>query len=179
MQRRMTCQIPTDVMEPTITKGSTIAVDTSYYYNNQPERWDVVVFTAPEIEQMQFDLGQKKIDNCPSKAIVNAAADIYTEQQILLRPHVFYVKRIMGLPGERIRFTESHILCDGKELHIPRDIQRCYSAFKSYENYQFGAIEYLVPENCVYVLSDNLAKGKDSRHIGAISLHNMTGRVIL
>jgi signal peptidase I len=176
----MTCEMPTDVMEPTIPRGSVVAVDTAYYYHNEPQRWDVIVFTAPNIEQLQFDLGRRKVrPDCASALAANAAAEIHERENVLLRPHLFFVKRVVGLPGERIRFTEAEILCDGVALHIPRDIRRCYAGFPGHADYAFGSTEYLVPENSVYVLSDNLAKGRDSRYFGAVSLHNLIGRGIL
>lgn len=166
-------------MEPTIPKGSVVAIDTAYYCNSAPDRWDVTVFTSPEIEQMQWGLGKQKANVEAGGGIVNAAANIFEEQGVLLRPHLFYVKRIVGLSGERIRFAESNILINGKELHIPRDISRCYFSFDECMNYEFGAEEYTIPEYNVFVLSDNLAKGKDSRQIGGVSIHNIVGRVVL
>jgi len=180
VQRRMTCEMPSNVMEPTIAKGSVVAVDTAYYYENEPQRWDVLVFTAPQVEQMQFDLGRQKIAPEPIAAVVNAAADLHARESVLVRPHLFFVKRIVGLPGERIRFTPEAIMCDDQPLHVPRDLARCYVRFKDCADYAFGGTnEYVVPFNSVFVLSDNLTAGKDSRRIGAVSLHNVIGRVIL
>jgi len=119
---------------------------------------------------MQFDLGRKPVAAGESGAIVNAAPDIYKEEDVLLRPHIFYVKRIVGLPGESIHYTDSQILCNGKDLHIPRDIRECYTTFENYTGYEFGAEEYLVPDEHIYVISDNLGSGRDSRHLGALPL---------
>lgn len=175
----MTCEMPTDVMAPTIAKGSIVAIDTAYYYQNSPDRWEVVAFTSPEVEQMQFGLGRRKLESETGGGIINAAAEIFEEKEVLLRPHVFYVKRIVGLAGERIRFSESSIFINDKELHIPRDISPCYRGFDEYKTYKFGAEEYNIPDYTVFVLSDNLAKGKDSRQIGGVSIHNMVGRAVL
>jgi signal peptidase I len=139
----------------------------------------VAVFTSPEVEQMQFGLGRRKLENEGGGGIINAAAEIFEEKQVLLRPHVFYVKRIVGLAGERIRFSESNIFIDDKELHVPRDISPCYGGFAGYKSYKFGGEEYTIPEYTVFLLSDNLAKGKDSRQIGGVSIHNMVGRAVL
>jgi len=180
MQQRMTCQMPTDVMEPTISKDSIVAIDTSYYYHNEPLRWDVAVFTAPNVEQMQFDLGKRKLNSdCVPGLAADAAAEIFNAKNVVLRPHLFFVKRIVGLAGERIRFAETEIFCDGKALHIPRDIRPCYTRFKGSEEYPYGGEEYLIPDHSVFVLSDNLSKGRDSRQFGAVSLHNMIGKVTL
>jgi len=175
----MTCEMPTDVMEPTIRKGSIVAIDTAYYYKNEPDRWDIAVFTSPEVEQMKFALGRQKVNSEAGGGIVNAAAEIFEEKQVLLRPHLFFMKRVVSLEGERIRFSEANIFIDGKELHIPRDISSCYSRFDDFMSYKCGAEEYTIPHYSVFVLSDNVAKGKDSRHFGGVSLHNMIGRVVL
>lgn len=178
MNRRVTCQVPTDVMEPTILKGSIITADTSHYYNYPPERWDIVIFAAPEIERLYYDLGSKKLGTRVSGAIVDAAVDIFEKDKVLLRPHIFYVKRIVGLPGERLRLTNTNIICNGKELEIPRDLRNLYGTFSGREDYQFGGNDYLVPDDCVYVMSDNLAKGKDSREIGGVPIGTLIARVI-
>jgi len=183
-------RIPTDVMEPTIAKGSTIVVDTLYDVQRRPERWDIVVFAAPTIEHMGEDLGKKRlpVHNSPGSMmherewnetdrilyspIVNAAADVFERQNIVLRPHIFYVKRVVGLASEVISFTVPPLMVNGKELEVPDNLQRMYAA-------HFRSQEFRVPENHVYVLSDNLTKGKDSRHIGSIPLDFVIGRVVL
>lgn len=178
MNRRSTCFVPTDVMEPTLKKGSTIVVDAAHYFVNEPIRWDLAVFFAPELESLYQDLGQKRIEATKCGLIANAAVDIFEREGFLARPHIAYVKRIVGLPGERIAFTKSAILCDGEPLEPPRDLQKVYRSFPEFESYKFGATEHEVPKDSVFVLSDNLKKGKDSREVGPVKVGNLSARVV-
>src|SRR4051812_18516143 len=107
MYRRMTCAMATDVMAPTVRKGQHIVADTEYYVHNAPRRWDVVLFWAPQLEKMGPELGKKRVDvrDGNALAIANAAVDILENpadpaNPMVLRPHLFFMKRIVGLPGE-------------------------------------------------------------------------------
>jgi signal peptidase I len=178
--RRATCQVPTDVMEPTILKGSEVVLDTAYYYHNPPKRWDIVVFFAPELEELRYDLGRVKVPDADAKSatIANAASDIFQNTGFPVRPHIIYIKRIVGLPGELIRFEPSQILCNGVPLKILRDLQPCFSSFPHCASYRFGATDCLVPDDSVFFLSDNVARGKDSREIGPVKIGNFVGRIV-
>jgi len=166
-------------MEPTIRRGSTIGLDTVYFTKNEPKRWDVVVFGSPTLEGLYENLGQKKIEASKTELIANAAVDISQEENVVVRPHIFYIKRIVGLPGESLRFTQRDILCNGKPVVVPRDIHRCYRHFEGYERYRYGADEFLVPDDNLFLLSDNLSGGKDSREIGTVPISLLMGLVIL
>jgi len=182
---RMVCEVPTDVMEPTIKKGATIVADLSYYANNRPQRWDVVLFWAPELEEMGPSLGRSRIDARKCGAIANAACDIFEHGMDVvlpgttLRPHIFYVKRVVGLPGERLRFRSDSILLDGRPILVPPDLRGCYTRFERTDDYRFAAKEeYEIPEHHLFVLSDNLRSGKDSREIGGVTMDNLFARVV-
>jgi len=58
--------VPFDSMEPTIPTGSEVVGDVSYYSNNRPQRWDVVVFSPPGSKSGQF---VKRIVGLPGETI--------------------------------------------------------------------------------------------------------------
>lgn len=82
-------KVPTEAMEPTIKKGDTIWVDHQYYENHQIERFDIVLFVAPE----HGDPHQGK------------------ETKI--------VKRVIGLGGDQIQLVAGKLLMNGVELRQP------------------------------------------------------------
>jgi signal peptidase I len=183
MKRRQMCFVPTDVMEPTLKKGSRIVIDLAHYLTEKPQRWDLVVLGAPELESLGEKLGQVRIPATKCGAIANAACDIFEEQRgdpvpFLPRPHIFYVKRIVGLPGERIAFTESAILRNGKPLEVPPALRKVYRGFSNHTKFKFGAKEHAVPRDSIFVLSDNHEKGKDSREIGHVKMDYIFARVV-
>lgn len=181
MIRRFACTVPTDVMEPTIRRGSEIVVDTRAYDSKKPQRWDVVVFFAPELENLREQLGTVRLPAQKCGAIANAACDIFEKDQWLVRPHIMYVKRLLGLPGERLQFRDGEVLRNGKPLRIPADMRKLYGRFETptFTSARHGAKEVEIPKDHVFVLSDNHARGKDSREIGAVPAAHIVGRVVL
>jgi len=78
-----------------------------------------------------------------------------------------YIKRIIGLPGERIQIANNEIKINGKKLsedYIPQD-------FKTY-----GEINYQIKDNEYYVLGDNRELSNDSRIWGPLSRGQIIGR---
>jgi signal peptidase I len=185
-------RIPTNSMSPTLAKGSLITVNTLFGARKAPNRWDVVVMGTPQVEGLGQSLGQAefsaakgrtaKAESGPPQlkrlaAVVNAAAGSFEKGSAPARPHMFFVNRVIGLPGERIQFRGSKIMVNGKPLRIPTKLARGYAALDKTEALAFGSEEYKVPANSVFVLNDNPEGSTDSRHIGAISLDFMVGRV--
>ena len=145
---------------------------------------------APQVEGLGQKLGQTEMKTAKGteaaaelasqrfETVVNAAARALDKGEPPARPHLFFVNRVIGLPGERIQFSDSRILVNGKPLRIPKKLAKGYSALKGSEKVAFGATEYTVPANSIFVLNDNLDGTTDSRHIGAISLDAVVGRVV-
>lgn len=116
-------------------------------------------------------------------------------------PSIDYVKRVIGLPGDRIEFDDGIIILNGDNL--PRDkIEeegiraekgRCeqYELWRERINEQeyfiykkthrqgseFGSV--VVPEGCVFVLGDNRDDSHDSRVWGYVPLRNLKARVLV
>ena len=67
----------------------------------------------------------------------------------------YYVKRVIGLPGETVEIKDGKVYIDGSETalddsFIPEKMQG-----------SFGP--YTVPDNCYFMLGDNRNDSKDSR----------------
>jgi signal peptidase I len=78
-----------------------------------------------------------------------------------------YIKRIVGLPGERIQIKNNEVKINSQKLiedYIPQD-------FKTY-----GEIDYLIKDNEYYVLGDNRELSNDSRIWGPLSREQIIGR---
>src|SRR5215207_10745587 len=130
-------RIPTNSMSPTLAKGSLVTVDMIYDANRTPRRFDLVVLAAPQVESLGQRLGQTEF-KAPARAarleppspqaeaqgrglatVVNAAAAAHGKEDVIVRPHMFYVKRVVGLPGESIEMAEEGIIVNGKSLRLP------------------------------------------------------------
>nr|WP_275695501.1 signal peptidase I [Fredinandcohnia sp. SECRCQ15] len=91
-----------------------------------------------------------------------------------------YIKRVIGLPGDRIKYKDDILYING----IPYDEPYL-------EEYKKGVIDGpltnsftlqetpvrsdVVPEGHLFVLGDNRRVSKDSRHIGAIPMNKVVG----
>jgi signal peptidase I len=116
-------------------------------------------------------------------------------------PREDYVKRIVGIPGDRLRFRDKHLYRNGAELQEPyaQYITSYVDAYR--DNFPNGgnrAIgfpemeraaemiehhvrdgELVVPEGKYFVLGDNRDDSLDSRYWGFIQRSDMIGRPIL
>ncbi len=86
----------------------------------------------------------------------------------------YYVKRVIGLPGETIQIKENKIYINGEELkeeYGKNDL--------SYEGIAWDAIT--IGEDEIFVLGDNREVSLDSRYeeVGLVSLDDIGGKVLL
>ena len=80
-----------------------------------------------------------------------------------------FIKRIIGLPGEKIEIEASVVMVDGKILdeseYFPSGVQT------------LGNIQISLDENEYFVLGDNRISSFDSRQWGTLPRKNIIGRV--
>jgi signal peptidase I len=83
----------------------------------------------------------------------------------------FYIKRVIGLPGETVEVRERKIIVNGSELNEP------------YVDPQFNLSRMsqspvAVEEHSYYVLGDNRDQSSDSRSWGTVPEKNVFARVL-
>jgi signal peptidase I len=79
-----------------------------------------------------------------------------------------FIKRVVGIPGDRIRIDRGDVYVNGAKLTEP------------YVRHADGRsfAEITVPASSVYVLGDNRAESEDSRIFGPVSDDRLIGRAI-
>jgi signal peptidase I len=85
-------------------------------------------------------------------------------------PHKSFIKRVIGLPGDRIRIAFGHVYLNGKpvaEAYVPED----FLDTKSYP-------EITVPPNSYYVLGDHRTMSNDSRDFGPVARSYIYGKAV-
>lgn len=87
---------------------------------------------------------------------------------------VYYIKRVIGLPGEAIRITDGKIYINGEEL---KENYGYYVNDMPMEGYD-AEEEYIIEENRYFVLGDNRNLSVDSRRIGCISGDDIVGKAV-
>jgi signal peptidase I len=79
-----------------------------------------------------------------------------------------YLKRVVGLPGDRVSIDRGSVRIDG----VPLD-----ERYVRYRDHQSRA-PVVVPADGVYVLGDNRANSDDSRNWGILAARDVIGKAI-
>ena len=146
-----TFYIPTGSMEPTLNVGDRILVNKLSYHLHGIHRGDIVVFTRPPHE----DCGGPVVGDL--------------------------VKRVIGLPGERVSVAGGYVDINGKRLNeswLPASRQGITGQGPP-GNAANLAHPYKVPANEYFVMGDNRMDSCDSRYWGPVSRHLIVGKVEL
>jgi len=83
-------------------------------------------------------------------------------------PEVWYLKRVVGLPGESLELRGGHLYVDGSPM------EESYVNDDHREAEDFGPAA--VPEGHYFVLGDHRNRSSDSRVWGFVTLDRMRGR---
>ncbi len=78
------------------------------------------------------------------------------------------IKRVVGLPGERVTMTGGRVYVDGQPLDEPYVTQPTKGSGSS----------WLVPPLSVFVMGDNRTASRDSRVFGTVPLEQILGRAV-
>jgi signal peptidase I len=85
--------------------------------------------------------------------------------------NITMIKRVIGLPGEKIELIDKKVYINGAEL-----TESYLLAQNSTEPITDSV--WLVPAKCVFVLGDNRMSSKDSRGIGFVPYDRIIGKVL-
>ena len=132
-------------MEPSLSNGDSVIIQKLSYYLEEPKRFDVIVFPVK-------NTGEAKN---PKKN--------------------FYVKRIIGLPGETIQIQEGVVFVNDRQL---KSDTYCLSRILDGGD---AAIPMKLKEDEYFVLGDNRNMSTDSRSsfVGTVKRKDISGKVFL
>lgn len=91
-------------------------------------------------------------------------------------PELDYIKRIIGLPGEKIKIENGSFYINGQKLderYIPQNIRISGGLYLPIGK------EEKIPENSYFVSGDNRSHSSDSREWGSIHENAIIGRAFL
>jgi signal peptidase I len=149
-------------MEPTVKKGDLVLVNKLSYRVSEPKRGDIVL----------IDTARLPINPKPR--------------------HKRWIKRVIGVPGDRVSIRPPHVYINGAPLTTPAIFSTISEKKKGYRAYTLpdtakfpNAVlksdtdEITLSSNEYFLLGDNPALSLDSRHFGPASRTVILGRVNL
>jgi signal peptidase I len=173
--------IPSDSMVPTLRTGDKLLATKYTFALREPRMGDIVVFHAPRI----------------------ALELLEWQKDSRFPPHISpdpidYVKRVIGVPGDRIRiedhvgvFINGHLLnepyvADTPNYNMPTDASGSLLLPYGYERYPgidryfkpfVQGQELVVPAGDVFVMGDNRRYSHDSHYWGFLPEKSIVGKV--
>jgi signal peptidase I len=87
-----------------------------------------------------------------------------------LDPSQFFIKRVIGLPGEKVKVADDHVFINGKLLDETKYLQGISTA---------GNVEVTLGNDEYFVLGDNRQASSDSRRWGEVNKKFIIGRAWL
>ncbi len=89
-----------------------------------------------------------------------------------------FVKRVIGLPGERLEIKDKVVLINGQRIEDPWGFVFSKVTFPGQMNPRdnFGPIT--IPQGAVFVMGDNRDYSHDSRFWGVVEIKNITARAL-
>jgi signal peptidase I len=91
---------------------------------------------------------------------------------------VMYVKRVIALPGERIKISGNQVIINDEPLDEPYIADVVRDRKESGQIFNMDFQEVTVPEDTIFVLGDNRLNSVDSRIISSIPTEHILGKVI-
>ena len=152
-------KIPSRSMLPTLIEGQRVFVDRLSNRFSDPQRGQVVVFHPPA--------GATRPVDAEPCGVARAAGTICA-RAVPGKAHITYIKRVMGLPGDRISVVGGHVVRNGKPIPEPY-AQACAAPI-------CNLAPFTVPANAYFMMGDNRDDSSDSRYWGAVPRENVVGR---
>ena len=163
-------RIPSGSMMPTLLQGDFIFVK-KYAYG----------LRLPVLETKFLDTGEPERGDV---VVFRLPSD----------PTVNYIKRVVGLPGDRIEYDGHRLRINGEEVELQRDAEtpdfrgmaqftetlgdRDHAILVERRDYMMRDGAYEVPEGAYFVMGDNRDNSRDSRFIGAIPESYLVGEAV-
>ena len=140
--------IPTASMEPTLAIGQRVLVNRLAYDFSSPHRGDIVVFHPPN--SLTCAANVPASEPCPRSNSQPSSQ--------------YFVKRVIGLPGDRISISNGHPVINGKLLRNEPYITPCDGPSSDCSLPH----AMTVPPGEYFMLGDNRGDSDDSRYWGPI-----------
>lgn len=150
-------------MQPTLQGGQTVYISRLPYWFGDPEYGDIVVFDSDN-KSRNFFVEIKE----------SFQYNVITYNLLKINhPDQYWIKRVIGLPGDVIEIQEDGVYRNGVLL------EEDYVYVEEALDYQdWLGKTWTVGKNEVFVMGDNRNHSMDSRDIGVVSQNAILGKVV-
>ena len=157
-------RIPSGSMLPTLHVNQRVLVNRIGMHFTSPSVGEIIVFHPPK----NFDQGCAD----PTQGPGEPAAQACDVAQATPSSQTF-IKRVVGMPGDRIRIVNGHVFRNGVREHDPYSVA-CHgvAACNLSETIKVPAGEY-------YMMGDNRPDSDDSRYWGPVPRKWIIGQAVL
>jgi signal peptidase I len=147
--------IPSGSMLPTLEINDRLIVDKVSYRFSQPQRGDIVVFNVPD--GLKAELKQE-----------NEKEDV---------ENVAFIKRIIGLPGDRVQTKQGKVYVNGKLIAENYILEPAREDWNTSQFNTDGSEK--IPEGQYLVLGDNRNNSRDSHYWGFLPHSKILGKAVV
>jgi signal peptidase I len=147
---------PSTAMEPTLKIGDRFLT----VGDDSPARGDIVVFHPPA-SAAAFGRGQCGVRRAPRQACPRPSPGA---------SDATFVKRVVGLPGDRLRFIHNHAVVNGRRL------DETYARTSPCTDVCNLPQEIVIPPGHYFMAGDNRGASDDSRAWGPVRREDLVGR---
>lgn len=159
-------------MYPTLKQGQRLILNRTIRTTKSiPNRGDIVTFEAPS--KSYVSAIEANLDN-PVAIYDYNITNIFSKFRyyVLEIGKTSYIKRVIGLPGERVQIENGKVYINGEKLdesYLQEEVMTT--------SLEGVFTDITVPENCLFVMGDNRPQSTDSRRFGCIPLERIESKV--
>lgn len=179
-------RIPSESMVPTLQVGQRVLVNRLDGRFGTPDRGDVVVFKPPANagdNECGIKDGQEYL---PGKVYQSGGDDDLLAQKMPCPKGVSakysenYIKRVIGLPGDRLKIIRGHAYINDKRLYEPyiNPVDSCDQK-NTYSSDCTFSIDITIPPDEYFMMGDNRNASADSRYWGPVPKKNIVGEAFM
>lgn len=151
-------------MQPTLQGGQTVYISRIPYWFSDPAYGDILVFDSENVNRnFLIELKESLQYNVVTYNIFKVA-----------HPQKYWIKRVIGLPGDTIEIREDGVYRNGvflEEDYVYDGEDLDYQAWQGRT--------WTVGKNEIFVMGDNRNHSMDSRDIGVVSQNAILGKVVM
>ncbi len=177
-------RIPSPSMVPTLEIGERVLVNRLDGRFGTPERGDITVFKPPAgaDEDNTVDCGvQNGQEYLPGKVYVDGNGTDDGAKMACPKPTPGksadnYIKRVVGMPGDRLKIIRGNVYINGKQLDEPyvNKTDSCAEPATFTETCTFSLDITILPGH-YFMMGDNRNNSTDSRFWGPVPEQNIVG----